>query len=1128
MRPMSLSVASRHRPWALAAIMVVAAAGMAAAVLLAAPSQAVPAHPEAVTLTQPDGERFKARLFGDEWYNGHETVDGHTILRGDRGVWRYARQDARGELRASGLVVGRDEPVMGKHLRDRVLTARAERHRKSATREVRLAAGVGGPAASPSIGQDRSLVILATFNDQGSLGTTAAQWSSAYFNPTKSVSQYYAANSGGQFGLVPAAESHGTVNDGIVGWVNVGINHPNNSISDVSNRLATRAAILAADPYVNYAAYDTNGDGVVRNTELHVTVIAAGQEASCCAGYGGARSLWGHHWVLQGTEIPNVDGKWVGGWGYTQFGEMHGDHMAAMGIMVHEIGHDLGLPDLYDIDRSSSGVGTWSAMGGGSWGYVPGVDPYEGMTPPLMDAWSRSFKGWITPTVVTGTQTTTLNAATTGTAGVAVQMLPNPDGPHDWSWQGTGTGEYFLVENRQRTGYDASLPGSGVVVWHIDESRGNNANDVARLVDIEEADGAMTGRGDAGDTFRAGGATAFTGATTPNSNLNSGAPSGVSMSGVSASGVAMSATFTAPGGSSAPTNDHFANATAVSSRVFDATVNNTGATAEVGEFSQVGCPIGRTVWYRYTPARDVRVTADTSGSGIDTVLNVWRGTSLANLTAHSCNDDVSPGTETTSRVPEFVAQAGQTYYFQVGGYYDSGANTVAVGNIHTHVRVRPLNDDFAQATTLAGTGGSATGNNQNASKEPGEPAVTGNAGGGSVWWSWTAPSSGQVVVDTQGSGAQVDTLLGVYAGASVNGLSLVAENDDIDSTGNRWSRVTFDAVAGSTYRIAVDTYDNASPGELKVSWSLRASSTPGAPTNVTASAGDASAVVSWSPGPDNGSPITGYTVTASPGGVTTNLGAAATSTTIGGLTNGTAYTFTVRATNALGDGPPSAPSNQVVPAASVVPTDLAVSMSLVDRPERTGFAYRVRVERTGATSGTAVEVSVTVPASVVLESRAGCAGGRVLVCDLGVVASGAAAVLDLGVRPLSPGPHEASVSVAAPDASPDNNSASARAGVGFVCDNAPTAARDKVTGTAGDDVLCGLGGGDTISGRGGDDLLFGGRGDDKLDGGTGKDWLYGHQGKDRLVGGPGRDRLDGGPQRDTCSERSDKRVSCEL
>ena len=49
-----------------------------------------------------------------------------------------------------------------------------------------------------------------------------------------------------------------------------------------------------------------------------------------------------------------------------------------------------------------------------------------------------------------------------------------------------------------------------------------------------------------------------------------------------------------------------------------------------------------------------------------------------------------------------------------------------------------LNDDFAQATTLAGTGGAATGNNQNATKQVGEPSIAGNGGGGSVWWQWTA------------------------------------------------------------------------------------------------------------------------------------------------------------------------------------------------------------------------------------------------------------------------------------------------------------------------------------------------------------------------------------------------------
>ena len=98
-------------------------------------------------------------------------------------------------------------------------------------------------------------------------------------------------------------------------------------------------------------------------------------------------------------------------------------------------------------------------------------------------------------------------------------------------------------------------------------------------------------------------------------------------------------------------------------------------------------------------------------------------------------------------------------------------------------------------------------------------------------------------------------------------------------------------------------------------------SAPGAPPSVIASNGNASATVSWSIPADNGSAITSYTVTPFVGSVaqtpTTVTGAPpATSTVISGLTNGTTYTFTVSATNALGTGPPSAPSNAVVPSAS--------------------------------------------------------------------------------------------------------------------------------------------------------------------------------------------------------------------
>jgi hypothetical protein len=89
---------------------------------------------------------------------------------------------------------------------------------------------------------------------------------------------------------------------------------------------------------------------------------------------------------------------------------------------------------------------------------------------------------------------------------------------------------------------------------------------------------------------------------------------------------------------------------------------------------------------------------------------------------------------------------------------------------------------------------------------------------------------------------------------------------------------------------------------------------PDAPTDVSATAGDASASVSWTAAGDNGSAITEYTITASPGGAVATVDGSQTAATVTGLTNGTTYTFTVAATNAFGTGAASAPSNAVTPA----------------------------------------------------------------------------------------------------------------------------------------------------------------------------------------------------------------------
>ena len=129
----------------------------------------------------------------------------------------------------------------------------------------------------------------------------------------------------------------------------------------------------------------------------------------------------------------------------------------------------------------------------------------------------------------------------------------------------------------------------------------------------------------------------------------------------------------------------------------------------------------------------------------------------------------------------------------------------------------PLNDAFAQATVLDGTSGTAAGWNLNATLESGEPAHAGTSGGKSVWWQWTPAASGTASFDTHGSG--FDTVLAVYAGSGVSTLAEIASNDNDGSAGNA-SGLSFAAMAGTTYRIAVDGKSGAS-GAVKLAWTLR-------------------------------------------------------------------------------------------------------------------------------------------------------------------------------------------------------------------------------------------------------------------------------------------------------------------
>lgn len=400
------------------------------------------------------------------------------------------------------------------------------------------------------------IVLLVEFTDQGPVGSVETDWADSWFGGPGSVRDYYDEATYGQINMAPAVESFGTADNGVIGWLNVGYDHPNTGdTTGLPNQQLTKDALIAADPYIDYSAYDTNGNGAVESSELSIVVIAAGFERSYSGLY--TPNVWGHRFALIFPATPPIlDGVSLGdyfaGGGYMQYGEWHGSptsgHMATIGIMAHEMGHDLGLPDLYDVDGGSEGIGEWGLMGSGSWGTYAGS---AGNSPAHFCAWSKAFLGLLTPTTVTSGAGLSAPDVETNLTVYRVDTI-DPD-------------QYFLIENRQPVGFDRGLPISagGLLIWHIDDGVGNldlnlvNNDETHKRVDVEEAEDGIVGyselddevnRGDQADLFYDGHVTAFDDGTAPDAILYGNIYSGVAVSNVSAAGNPMTfdLSYTAP------------------------------------------------------------------------------------------------------------------------------------------------------------------------------------------------------------------------------------------------------------------------------------------------------------------------------------------------------------------------------------------------------------------------------------------------------------------------------------------------------------------------------------------------------------------------------------------------------
>lgn len=327
---------------------------------------------------------------------------------------------------------------------------------------------------APLRGTVRVAVVLVEFSDRALTGSKA-HFEQLFFStgevPTGSVADYYREATGGLVEIAGQVVGPFTMPQPLAWYANgnFGIGRPTGEPR--ANILAHDAA-TAADESIDFGPYDNDGNGYV-DAFVVVHAGSGGEET------GDSGDLWSHKWVLP-AELPTDNTK--------LFGYLTIPEDAKLGVSAHELGHLLfGFPDLYDIDGTSEGIGNWCLMAAGSWNG-------GGDTPAHPSAWCKANQGWVTVDSVTAAGTLEIGDVKDSRT-VFRLWTDGAPGP-----------EYFIVENRQRSGFDSELPGDGLLIWHVDDNQSDNTDESHFLVGLLQADGAQdlehaTNRGDGGDPF---------------------------------------------------------------------------------------------------------------------------------------------------------------------------------------------------------------------------------------------------------------------------------------------------------------------------------------------------------------------------------------------------------------------------------------------------------------------------------------------------------------------------------------------------------------------------------------------------------------------------------------------------
>jgi M6 family metalloprotease-like protein len=380
-------------------------------------------------------------------------------------------------------------------------------------------------------------------------------------NPSGTIPDYYREVSGGRVELLPEVtdweRTSLTAEDVTGGSSGLGSGA---RVGDFISRILTD---LEAGSSIDWGRYDNDGpDGVPNSGDddgfVDVLAVIHPTRGAECGGADNDDRIWSHRWSLASAHqvfvtnsVSNSDATRDPGTGlpgrirvndYTiqPVRSCNDVDINEIGVFAHELGHGFGLPDLYAVGGSHGAVGEWGLMGTGSWG-CQGSDPG---TPCHLGAWSKAVLGWVDVVSVTpgaSLEGLTLDPVEDGGSVLRIDALD-------------GSGEYFLLENRQGLGFDRDLHAEGLLVWQVstpvlDEKWPYNRinTDPTRMgVRVRQADGLEElsstggGRGDAGDIYPGSSNNpVFHAGSVPASWTLDGNPSGLTLLGIEQVGLQM-------------------------------------------------------------------------------------------------------------------------------------------------------------------------------------------------------------------------------------------------------------------------------------------------------------------------------------------------------------------------------------------------------------------------------------------------------------------------------------------------------------------------------------------------------------------------------------------------------------